>query len=60
MIDPLLQEILFDPQTSGGLLIGIQDKFSQDLLQELKSSGAGDSAIIGEVTSGSAVKIMVD
>ena len=35
-VDRLLQDLLFDPQTSGGLLISVSEKDSADLLRELK------------------------
>ena len=33
-IDPIMQDILFDPQTSGGLLIGVRGALAQSLLEE--------------------------
>ena len=45
-----MQDILFDPQTSGGLLIGVSDADSKHLLQELKTSGVAHSTIVGNVT----------
>lgn len=41
-------DILFDPQTSGGLLISVSDKKAKKLLQNLKKSEI-NAAIIGEV-----------
>ncbi len=41
--------ILYDAQTSGGLLISVSQKDAPALLQELKDSGYENSAIIGEV-----------
>lgn len=49
--DPVLRDILFDPQTSGGLLIGCPEKESHQLVRRLVDQGVGDAAIIGEVYS---------
>lgn len=43
-----MQDILFDPQTSGGLLIAVSEKDSEKLLLELKSQMDGVS-IVGYV-----------
>jgi selenide, water dikinase len=48
--DPVLRDILFDPQTSGGLLIGCPEKVAQDLLRRLREEGIEDAAIVGYVT----------
>lgn len=41
--------ILFDPQTSGGLLISIPGHRGEEFLQNLHRNGIKDAAIIGEV-----------
>jgi selenide,water dikinase len=43
------QIILFDPQTSGGLLIALPAEEGKNLLRTLKDMGIQESAIIGEV-----------
>lgn len=48
-VDPVMQDILFDPQTSGGLLICVENNDTDALLQRLKQKGMPESAIIGEV-----------
>ena len=48
--DPVLRDILFDPQTSGGLLIGCAEKAARSLLHRLLEEGVGDARIIGYVT----------
>jgi len=58
-VDRFLQDLLFDPQTSGGLLICVSERDSADLLKALKTGGVHDAAIIGEVTAGSEEKIFV-
>ena len=47
-VDRTVQDILFDPQTSGGLLICVERESADDLLIRLKNKGM-DAAIIGEV-----------
>ncbi len=43
-------DILFDPQTSGGLLISVPSEDASDLLLELYDLGVSEAMIIGEVT----------
>jgi len=49
-VDRVLQDISFDPQTSGGLLISIPGAQADALLAGLKENGIPHAAIIGEVT----------
>ena len=48
------RQIIFDPQTSGGLLIGIAAERAQLLCEALQSAGYAQAAIAGEVTETSA------
>jgi selenide,water dikinase len=48
--DPVLRDILFDPQTSGGLLIGCAEKDAQALVRRLHDQGIIAAAVIGYVT----------
>jgi len=59
-VDRFLQDLLFDPQTSGGLLISVSEKDSADLLKELKAGGVHDAVIIGDVISTSEERIFVE
>ena len=43
------QELFFDAQTSGGLLIAAGAKQAEDLLEALRASGLAQAALIGEV-----------
>jgi selenide,water dikinase len=53
------QDLLFDPQTSGGLLISVDAKQAEALVAALKDKGIEDAAQIGEVMSGPEEKIWV-
>ena len=44
-----LQDLLFDPQTSGGLLISVSDVHCNDLVSALKEGGIADAVRIGDV-----------
>ncbi len=46
-----VQDVLHDPQTSGGLLICLAAKQADRLLGKLKEAGVAEAAIIGEVVS---------
>ena len=59
-IKSVMIDILFDPQTSGGLLMGAGKDLAGDLLEELKTAGVTGSAIIGEVVSEPAGKIVIE
>ena len=58
-LDPLLSDILYDPQTSGGLLICIDKDSADNLLSDLHAKGITDAAVIGEVVSEPREKIVV-
>ena len=44
--------ILYDPQTSGGLLLALPGDQADDLLQALHRAGVGYAVSVGEVTAG--------
>ncbi len=46
-----MQDILSDPQTSGGLLICLAPRKTEPLLNRLRQAGVEDATIIGEVVS---------
>lgn len=56
---PVMRDILFDPQTSGGLLIGCNEKQAQQLVQKMQSEGIRGAAIIGWVTEQNQRKIQL-
>jgi selenide,water dikinase len=49
-LDYNLKMIAFDAQTSGGLFFCVPDDLKEKVMTELKDSGLGSSAVIGEVT----------
>lgn len=57
--DPILRDILFDPQTSGGLLIGCAEKDGPALVQQLQNEGVQEAAVIGCVTKNLNNKIQI-
>lgn len=55
----VLQDIFFDPQTSGGLLISVSETHAAALVAALKAGGIDDAAQISEVIDNSEEKIWV-
>ncbi len=55
-----MQDILFDPQTSGGLVICLSSRKAEKLLSWLREAGVEDAAIIGEVVGGPTGIVTVD
>ncbi|MGW8161270.1 MAG: AIR synthase-related protein, partial [Desulfobulbales bacterium] len=54
------QDILFDPQTSGGLVIAVAAAEADELLRKLVESGITDAALVGEVMTGAREMIFVE
>ena len=54
-----LVDIAFDPQTSGGLLIGLPEKNASNLLSELQSSGVNEAKIIALVRDSDSQRIRI-
>ena len=54
-----LQDVLFDPQTSGGLLISVSQNQADSLVAALQDEGMMDAAIIGDISDDPAEKIWV-
>ena len=52
-------DVLFDPQTAGGLFFSISAKEAQSVIQKLHQEGIVDAAIVGKVASDNPGKIVV-
>ena len=57
--DPVMRDILFDPQTSGGLLVGCLEKDVEPLLQRLHDRGVEEAACVGYVNESRANTIQL-
>jgi len=53
------EELLFDPQTSGGLLLSVPSEQAGDLVQRLKQNGVQDAVVIGEVLAGEDPSVVI-
>jgi selenide,water dikinase len=53
------QEVLFDPQTSGGLLLAVASDQADELLRALRGAGIGQAAVIGQARASTAAGIRV-
>lgn len=58
-IDPAVEDLLFDPQTSGGLLIALPQERCEQLLAGLHRAGVTDSRVVGSVLGSGTGKILV-
>jgi len=54
-----LTNLLFDPQTSGGLLIAVAKNKASRLIDAMHNAGVSDAAIVGEVVNKPKGKILV-
>ncbi len=55
----VMQDVLFDPQTSGGLLISVASDSAGELVKRLRDSGVETAQVIGSVVAGPDEKILV-
>ena len=51
--------VLYDPQTSGGLLIAVPEEKSVEMVEKLKSRGVSHAAVIGRIVSSSEGRILL-
>jgi selenide,water dikinase len=58
-IPDYIQDILFDPQTSGGLLIVLAPEAAELLIKKLHKAGVQDAVIIGEAISKPKGKLLI-
>jgi selenide,water dikinase len=54
-----IMDILFDPQTSGGLLISLPAKNASELISLMHEEGVTDASIIGEIVNEPKGKVIV-
>lgn len=59
-IEPAIVDILFDPQTSGGLLIAVGKEQSEELETKLVDKGLKDTSLIGEFVPEPKGKILIE
>jgi len=55
-----MKDILFDPQTSGGLLISLAPEAAQSLLDRLQKEGVQNAAVVAEVAGKPVGKVLVE
>ncbi|HSQ33856.1 MAG TPA: AIR synthase-related protein, partial [Peptostreptococcaceae bacterium] len=48
-IDEALEDVLYDPQTSGGLLVSVPSEYADELIKDMLKNGSIEAKIIGEV-----------
>ena len=58
--DPVLRDILYDPQTSGGLLLGCSPEEEPELIRRLHDKGITSARTIGRVTANPANHINIE
>lgn len=58
-LDEWMLDILFDPQTSGGLLIAVPTEVAGVMVERIRQQGFRDAADIGEVIPGPVGKIII-
>jgi selenide,water dikinase len=58
-VDHALETILYDPQTSGGLLLAVPKKKALAFLKRLKARGVRSAAVIGKVSAKSGGRIVI-
>ena len=59
-VQDYMKDILFDPQTSGGLLISLAPDAAELLMDRLKKAGIQNTAVIGEVVGRPPGKVLVE
>ena len=58
-LDPVWTDIVFDPQTSGGLLFSVPASEGEPLVQDFHKAGIDCAAIVGTVESFSGLAVRV-
>jgi len=57
--DPIRQEIAFDAQTSGGLLISVAADRAEELVEKARAAGAEATCLVGSVTEKQDVSLIL-
>jgi len=58
-VEPAMADILFDAQTSGGLLIALPESAADKFVSRLKAEGISEAAVIGRVMAEGTGRIIV-
>jgi selenide,water dikinase len=58
-VDDARANLLFDAQTSGGLLIAVAADDADTLLEKLQQNGVAAAALIGEVTQDNPGRLLI-
>jgi selenide,water dikinase len=53
------EELLFDPQTSGGLLFSVPASQAEELVKKLRLAGVEDAGVVGEVYAGEKPAVVI-
>lgn len=59
-VDPITLDVLFDPQTSGGLLISVPAAYAPALQRALSEGGVKAASMVGEVLEGPDERMAVE
>jgi selenide,water dikinase len=54
-LDDAQRAVLFDAQTSGGLLMAVDEGSTDSVIAELKAAGVADAAVIGRFVEGAGI-----
>lgn len=53
-------DIIFDPQTSGGLLVAIQENYLDNFIKDLQNEGVTPAHVVGHIDSGKNPGIIIE
>lgn len=57
---PLAHSIPFDPQTSGGLLVGLEARTAAEAVRALRDAGVGSACVIGGAEAAAVPEVLLD
>jgi len=55
-----LHELLYDPQTSGGLLISVDPEKAEGMIKQMRNEGCETSCVIGEVMEKGSTSLVIE